>query len=124
MLPRTPHYKPPIWKDYEKIMLLIISIIITVLIEIIMIVMGIITAVVTVRVMILILIMIIIRTIIMMIVRGALFFLCRGTNIYNFLGCVRISRHVPRLCILFNFFYFSQWILYIAGAGETQEHTL
>ena len=37
--------------------------------------------------------------------RGALFFLCRGTNIYNFLGCVRISRHVPRLCILFNFFY-------------------
>ena len=44
-------------------------------------------------------------------VRGALFFLCRCTNIYNFLGCVPISRHVPRLCILFNFFYFSQWIL-------------
>ena len=57
-------------------------------------------------------------------VSEALFCLCRGTNIYNFLGCVRISRHVPRLFILFNFFYFSQWILYIAGARETQEDTL
>ena len=57
-------------------------------------------------------------------VSEALFCLCHGTNIYNFLGCVRISRHVPRLFILFNFFYFSQWILYIAGARETQEDTL
>ena len=36
-------------------------------------------------------------------VSEALFCLCRGTNIYNFLGCARISRHVPRLFILFNF---------------------
>ena len=57
-------------------------------------------------------------------VSEALFCLCRGTNIYNFWGCIRISRHVPRLFILFNFSSFSQWILYIAGARETQEDTL
>ena len=57
-------------------------------------------------------------------VSEALFCLCRGTNIYNFWGCIRISRHVPRLFILFNFSNFSQWILYIAGARETQEDTL
>ena len=54
----------------------------------------------------------------------ALFCLCRGTNIYNFWGCIRISRHVPLFFILFNFSSFSQWILYIAGARETQEDTL
>ena len=36
-------------------------------------------------------------------VSEALLCLGRGTNIYNFLGCARISRHVPRLFILFNF---------------------
>ena len=36
-------------------------------------------------------------------VSEALFCLCRGTNIYNFLACDRISGHVPRLFILFNF---------------------
>ena len=40
------------------------------------------------------------------------------------LGCDQISVHVPRLFILFNFFSFSLWILYIAGARETQEDTL
>ena len=40
------------------------------------------------------------------------------------LGCDRISGHVPRLFILFIFSYFSLWILYIAGARETQEDTL
>ena len=54
----------------------------------------------------------------------ALLCLCHGTNIYNFWGCIRISRHVPRLFILFNFSSFSQWILYIAGAREAQEDTL
>ena len=39
----------------------------------------------------------------MIVVNEALFCLCRGTNIYNFWGCARISRHVPRLFILFNF---------------------
>ena len=47
----------------------------------------------------------------MLLVRGALFFLCRGTNIYNFWGCTRISRHVPRLYILFTFSIFLKWIL-------------
>ena len=40
------------------------------------------------------------------------------------LGCDRISGHVPRLFRLFIFSYFSLWILYIAGARETQEDTL
>ena len=45
-------------------------------------------------------------------VGGALFFfLCRGTNIYNFWGCARISRHVPRLLYTFYFLYFLKWIL-------------
>ena len=39
-------------------------------------------------------------------VSEALFCLCRGTNIYNFLGCVRISRHITRLYMLFTFSIF------------------
>ena len=37
-------------------------------------------------------------------VSEALLCLCRGTNIYNFWGCIRISRHVPRLFIPLKFF--------------------
>ena len=54
-----------------------------------------------------------------------LFSVCAVVPIFITLwGCIRISRHVPRLFILFNFSSFSQWILYIAGARETQEDTL
>ena len=45
------------------------------------------------------------------VLEGLFFFLCRGTNIYNFWGCTRISRHVPRLNILFTFSIFLKWIL-------------
>ena len=41
--------------------------------------------------------------------------------IVPFLGCVRLSSHVPRL-LLFSFF--SMWILIFAGARLTQEDTL
>ena len=41
--------------------------------------------------------------------------------IVPFLGCVRLSGHVPRL-LLFSFF--SMWILSFAGARKTQEDTL
>ena len=41
--------------------------------------------------------------------------------IVPFLGCVRLSGHVPRL-LLFSFF--SMWILIFAGARKTQEDTL
>ena len=59
------------------------------------------------------------------IVSEALFCLCRGIPIFiTLLGCDRISGHIPRLFILFIFSYFSLWILYIAGARETQEDTL
>ena len=58
------------------------------------------------------------------IVSEALFCLCRGTIFITLLGCARISGHVPRLFILFIFSYFSLWILYIAGARETQEDIL
>ena len=55
-------------------------------------------------------------------VRGALFFLCRGTNIYNsFWGASEFQDTYHGFYILFNFFYFSQNILYIAGARETQK---
>ena len=48
-----------------------------------------------------------VTNVIFIFVSEALFCLCRGTNICNFLGCARISRHVPRLFILFNFSSFS-----------------
>ena len=38
-----------------------------------------------------------------------------------FLGCVRLSGHVPRL-LLFSFF--SMWVLIFAGASKTQVDTL
>ena len=54
-----------------------------------------------------------------------LFSVCAVVPIFiTLLGCDRISGHVPRLIILFIFFYFSLWILYIAGAREIQEDTL
>ena len=54
-----------------------------------------------------------------------LFSVCAVVPIFiTLLGCDRISGHVPRLFILFIFSYFSLWILYIAGARETQEDTL
>ena len=42
-------------------------------------------------------------------------------TIVPFLGCVRLSGHVPRL-LLFSFF--SMWILIFAGARKTQEDIL
>ena len=54
-----------------------------------------------------------------------LFSVCAVVPIFiTLLGCDRISGHVSRLFILFIFSYFSLWILYIAGARETQEDTL
>ena len=44
-------------------------------------------------------------------VSEALFFLCCGTNIYNFLRCARISRHVPWLLYFLTFSIFLKWIL-------------
>ena len=53
------------------------------------------------------------------------FSVCAVVPIFiTLLGCDRISGHVPRLFILFIFSYFYLWILYIAGARETQEDTL
>ena len=54
-----------------------------------------------------------------------LFSVCAVVPIFiTLLGCDRISGHVPQLFILLIFSYFSLWILYIAGARETQEDTL
>ena len=58
-------------------------------------------------------------------VSEALFCLCRGTNIYNsFWGASEFQDTYHGFLYFFDFFYFSQWILYIAGARETQEDTL
>ena len=58
-------------------------------------------------------------------VSEALFFLCRGTNIYNsFWGVSEFQDTYHGFVYFLTFFYFSQWILYMAGARETQEDTL
>ena len=53
---------------------------------------------------------------------GLFFFLCRGTNIYNFWGCTRISRHVPRLYILFTFSIFLSGFFYCWCERNTGRH--
>ena len=57
-------------------------------------------------------------------VRGALFFLCRGTNIYNSF-VVRPNfkaRTTASLYLVFLFYFLSGF--FVAGASETQEDTL
>ena len=68
--------------------------------------------------------MVVVVMVMIMIVSEALFCLCRGTNIYNSFGCDRISRHDHGFLYFLTFLSFSLWILYIAGARETQEDTL
>ena len=60
-----------------------------------------------------------------LIVSEALFCLCRGTNIYNSFGVVTEFQDTYHVFLYFlSFLSFSLWILYIAGARETQEDTL
>ena len=55
----------------------------------------------------------------------ALFCLCRGTNIYNsFWGVTEFQDTYHGFLYFLTFLSFSLWILYIAGARETQEDTL
>ena len=61
---------------------------------------------------------------IIIIVSEALFCLCRGTNIYNFWGVTEFQDMYHGFLYFLTFLSFSLWILYIAGARETQEDTL
>ena len=57
-------------------------------------------------------------------VSEALFCLCRGTNIYNFWCVTEFQDTYHGFLYFLTFLSFSLWILYIAGARETQEDTL
>ena len=57
-------------------------------------------------------------------VSEALFCLCRGTNIYNLWGVTEFQDTYHGFLYFLTFLGFSLWILYIAGARETQEDTL